>query len=45
MEQTAMTSEGNVLSREPMLSVRQLVKRFGGLTAVNRWTWMSTPAK
>jgi ABC-type sugar transport system ATPase subunit len=36
MEQTAMTSEGNVLSREPMLSVRQLVKRFGGLTAVNK---------
>lgn len=36
MEQTVAEHTDGTQAREPMLSVRQLVKRFGGLTAVNR---------
>ncbi len=36
MEQTATEQQGDIQAREPMLRVRQLVKRFGGLTAVNK---------
>jgi ABC-type sugar transport system ATPase subunit len=36
MEQTATERKENTMTREPMLRVHQLVKRFGGLTAVNR---------
>jgi ABC-type sugar transport system ATPase subunit len=36
MEQTAIEDKNNTQTREPMLRVHQLVKRFGGLTAVNK---------
>ncbi len=36
MEQTAVTPRAEQQQREPMLRVHQLVKRFGGLTAVNK---------
>jgi ABC-type sugar transport system ATPase subunit len=36
MEQTAVAVRTDVQTREPMLRVHQLVKRFGGLTAVNK---------
>jgi ABC-type sugar transport system ATPase subunit len=36
MEKTATEQENNVQIGEPMLRIRQLVKRFGGLTAVNK---------
>ncbi len=36
MEQTATEHKEDTVTREPMLRVHQLVKRFGGLTAVNQ---------
>lgn len=36
MEQTVAERKNEPVTREPMLSVHQLVKRFGGLTAVNK---------
>jgi ABC-type sugar transport system ATPase subunit len=36
MEQTATKHKEDTMTREPMLRVHQLVKRFGGLTAVNK---------
>jgi len=36
MEQTAVTPRAEQQQREPMLRVHQLVKPFGGLTAVNK---------
>ena len=36
MEQPVAKQENNLRTGEPMLRIRQLVKRFGGLTAVNK---------
>ena len=36
MEQLVTEHTNNTLTREPMLRIHQLVKRFGGLTAVNK---------
>jgi ribose transport system ATP-binding protein len=36
METTTSQSEAGQQKREPILTIRQLIKRFGGLTAVNK---------